>query len=162
MLRDPARITTEYRRRLDEARQRGADGPDLVAAEAQLKALQDEAALHTTLSLVIGRLEDFARRVQDRVADADWDMRRELIRLLVKRVEIGCDDVNIVFRINPAPLPSNSGGPSDGGVLQDCGRLDHGPAGRMGRGVTESPTHIGEPIQKASDERADLSHIGSE
>jgi len=167
LLRDPARITTEYRRRLDEARQRGADGPDLVAAEAQLaklrrgmgrlidsyteglieraefepriagfrqriggweaqlKAMQDEAALHTTLSLVIGRLEDFARRVHDRVADADWDTRRELIRLLVKRVEISCDDVNIVFRIDPAPLPSNSGGPSDGSVLPDCGRLDH-------------------------------------
>ncbi len=168
LLRDPARIATEYHRRLDEARQRGADGPDLVAAEAQLaklrrgmgrlidsyaegliertefepriagfrqriggweaqlKALQDEAALHTTLSLVIGRLEDFARRVHDRVADADWDTRRELIRLLVKRVEIGCDDVNIVFRIDPAPLSSNSGGPSDSRVLPDCGRLDHG------------------------------------
>jgi len=55
------------------------------------------------LSLVIGRLEDFARRVHDRMADADWDTRRELIRLLAKRVEIGCDDANIVFRINPAP-----------------------------------------------------------
>jgi len=147
VLRDPARITAEYRRRLDEARQRGADNPDFAAAEAQLaklrrgmgrlidsyaegliertefeprsagfrqriggwqaqlKAMRDEAALHTTLSLVIGRLEDFARRVHDRVAEANWDTRRELIRLLVKQVEIGRDDVNIVFRVDPAPPP---------------------------------------------------------
>ncbi|MBV8613894.1 MAG: recombinase family protein, partial [Acetobacteraceae bacterium] len=164
VLRDPARITAEYRRRLDEARQRGADGPDFAAAEAQLaklrrglgrlidsyaeglieraefepriaglrqriggwqaqlKAMRDEAALHTTLSLVTGRLEDFARRVHDRVAEANWDTRRELIRLLVKRVEIGRDDVNVVFRIDPAPPPLNPGSPIDSGVLPDRGR----------------------------------------
>jgi len=111
---------------------RNADGPDLAAAEtqlakprwginrlvesaefepriadlrqwiqgweAQLKAMRDEAAPHTTPSLV-----------HDQVVEIDWDTRHELIHLLVERTEIGLDDVNIVFRIDPAPPPSNPG-----------------------------------------------------
>jgi site-specific DNA recombinase len=164
LLRDPARIATEYERRLAEARRHGVDGPDLAAAEAQLaklrrgmgrlidsyaeglieraefepriggfrqriqgweaqlKAMRDEAALQTTLSLVIGRLEDFAKRVHDRVTEVDWHARRELIRMLVKRVEIDRDDVNVVFRIDPASPLSDPRGAGEGNVLQDCGR----------------------------------------
>ena len=166
LLRDPARIATEYERRLDEARRHGADGPDLATAEAQLaklrrgmgrlidsyaeglieraefepriggfrqrvqgweaqlKAMHDEAALRTTLSLVIGQLEDFARRVHDRVAEVDWHTQRDLIRMLVKRVEIDRDDVNVVFRVDPLPPPSDPNG-VEGDVLQDCGRREH-------------------------------------
>jgi len=40
LLHDPARIATEYERRLDDARRRGTDGPDLAAAEAQLAKLR--------------------------------------------------------------------------------------------------------------------------
>ena len=169
LLRDPARIATEYERRLDEARRRGADGPDLAAAEAQLaklrrgmgrlidsyaegliekaefeprvtgfrqriqgwetqlKAMRDEAALQTTLSLVIGQLEDFARRVHDRMAEVDWPMQRELIRMLVKRVEIERDDVNVVFRVDPAPPAPDPGPPGESRILQDCGRRDDAP-----------------------------------
>ena len=69
--------------------------------EAQASAMRDEAAQRRTLSLIIGRLEDFADRVRYRVAEADWHQRRELIRLLVKRIEIDREDVNIVFRVEP-------------------------------------------------------------
>ena len=167
LLHDPARIATEYERRLDEARRRGSDGPDLAAAEtqlgklrrgmgrlidsyaegliersefepriagfrqriegweAQLKAMRDEAALQSTLSLVIGRLEEFAKRVHDRMSGVDWLMQRELIRTLVKRVEIDQDDINVVFRVDgtlPTPDPTSLGQNS---FLQDCGRGDH-------------------------------------
>ncbi len=164
LLRDPARIATEYERRLAEARRRGADGPDLAAAEAQLaklrrgmgrlidsytedlieraefepriggfrqriqgweaqlQAMRDEAALQTTLSLVIGRLEDFARQVHDRVVEVDWHTQRDLIRTLVKRVEIDRDDINVVFRVDPLPPPSDPRGAGEGSILQDCGR----------------------------------------
>jgi len=77
--------------------------------EAQLKAMRDEAAPHTTPSPVIGRLEGFARPAHDQVAEIDWDTRCELIHLLVERTEIGLSDVNIVFRIDPAPPPSDLG-----------------------------------------------------
>jgi site-specific DNA recombinase len=89
--------------------------------EMQAKTLQDEAAQRHTLSLIIGRLEDFARRVHDRVSEVDWHQRRELIRLLVRRVEIDREHVNIVLRIDPFPSRSEPTGTATSAVLQDCG-----------------------------------------
>jgi site-specific DNA recombinase len=45
--------------------------------------------------LVITQLEDFAAKVKDGLAEAEWLTKRELIRTLVKRVEIGQEVVNI-------------------------------------------------------------------
>ncbi len=54
----------------------------------------------------------------------DWLMQRELIRTLVKRVEINQDDVNVVFRVDgtlPTPDPAS---PGQNSFWQDCGRVD--------------------------------------
>src|SRR4051795_10539104 len=67
----------------------------LVNLEDCCKVLRDQAAVQTTLSLIIGRLEDFADHVRDTLSASDWHQRRELIRLLVKRVEIDVDAINI-------------------------------------------------------------------
>jgi len=75
-------------------------------------------ARQAELRLVIARLEDFAAKVRDGLAEVDWLMKRELIRTLVKRVEIGKEEVNVVFRVTPPPFDSSS----DGGSLQDCWR----------------------------------------
>jgi site-specific DNA recombinase len=159
LLRDPARIATEYERRLDDAQRRGAGGPDLAAAQAQLaklrrgmarlidsyaegmiertefepriasfrrrvqdweaqvKAMQDEATKRTTLSLIIGKLEDFANHVHDRIVEVDWQKRRELICMIVKRVELDHEDVNVVFRIDPPPAAPSPGGGGSMSVL---------------------------------------------
>jgi site-specific DNA recombinase len=98
--------------------------------EAQASTMRDEAAQRRTLSLIIGRLEDFADRVHDRVAEADWRQRRELIRLLVKRVEIDRADVNVVFRVEPLRSPPDPDGAGIGSILQDCGRRIRPPTGR--------------------------------
>jgi site-specific DNA recombinase len=98
--------------------------------EAQAGAMRDEAAQRRTLSLIIGRLEDFADRVHDRVAEADWRQRRELIRMLVKRVEIDREDVNIVFRVEPLRSPPDPNGSGIGSILQDCRRREHRALGR--------------------------------
>lgn len=49
----------------------------------------------------MARLEEFAEQVQAGLEQADWSTRRELIRTLVKRVEINHEQVRVVFRINP-------------------------------------------------------------
>jgi site-specific DNA recombinase len=92
--------------------------------EAQAEAMRDEAAQRRTLSLIIGRLEDFADRVQGRLATADWHQRRELIRLLVKRIEIDREDVNVVFRVEPLHSPPDPNGSDSGSILQDCRRRE--------------------------------------
>jgi hypothetical protein len=53
--------------------------------------------------LIIGRLEDFAAQLQDGLAATDWASKRDLIRALVKRVEVARNEVNVVFRIDPYP-----------------------------------------------------------
>ena len=49
---------------------------------------------------IIGRLEDFAAQVYDGLAAADWTSKRELMRALVKRVEVTQDQVNVEFRVD--------------------------------------------------------------
>ena len=87
----------EFEPRVTRLRQR------LARLEEQRQALEEEAALHGELQLIIGRLEDFATTLHDGLERADWTSKRELIRALVKRVEVARDDVNIVFRIDPYP-----------------------------------------------------------
>ena len=65
------------------------------------KHLADEAASHAELQLIIGRLEDFATKVHESLEEADWASKRDLIRTLVKRVEVAQDQVNVVFRVDP-------------------------------------------------------------
>ena len=61
--------------------------------------LKSAAQQETNLQLVIGRLEQFASAVEANLDKLDWLGRRDLIRTLVKRVELDYDKVNIVYRI---------------------------------------------------------------
>jgi hypothetical protein len=55
------------------------------------------------VQLIRGRLEAFAAQLHGGLEAADWASKRDLIRALVKRVEVAQNDVNIVFRIDPYP-----------------------------------------------------------
>jgi site-specific DNA recombinase len=85
----------EFEPRITRLRQR------LARLEEQRQQLAEEAALHADLQLIIGRLEDFAAKVHNGLETADWASQRDLIRALVKRVEVARHEVNIVFRIDP-------------------------------------------------------------
>ena len=50
---------------------------------------------------MIGQLDLFAAMVHDRLADADWSTKRDIICTLVKRIEVTADRVRIVFRVDP-------------------------------------------------------------
>src|SRR5256712_1274454 len=63
-----------------------------------------------------GRLEDFAALVHTGLETADWLSQRELIRALVKRVEVAQDLVHVVFRVDQAPVAPRLEKKS----LQDC------------------------------------------
>jgi len=92
--------------------------PRLGGLKQRLARLQTErdvaAAAHEaerSLHLVIGRLEEFAGRVRSGLENLDWHGQREIIRALVRRVEIDCDQVKVVFRV-PGRPPSNDEGRS--------------------------------------------------
>ena len=107
--------------------------PRLARLEEQRQALADEAALQGELPLIIGRLEDFAAKLRNGLEAADWASKRDLIRTLVKRVEVARDDVNIVFRIDPYPGDSDPGKKS----LQLCRGRDHAALRRPSLGMDD-------------------------
>jgi site-specific DNA recombinase len=106
--------TLEFAPRITRVRQR------IARLEEQRQQLADEATVQAELQLIIGRLEDFAAKVQHGVEGADWASQRDLIRTLVKRVEVARHEVNIVFRVDPYPGESDPEKKS----LQLCRRSD--------------------------------------
>ena len=105
---------TEFEPRIGRLRER------IGVLEEQAQQLAQAATLQDDLRLIIGRLDEFAARVKGGLEEADWPTRRELIRALVKRVEVGKEDVNIVFRVSPDPFAESP----DRGILQHCRRRD--------------------------------------
>jgi site-specific DNA recombinase len=91
----------------------------ISSLEEQRKAALDMADLRATLSVIVGQLEAFSQAIRDRLDEIDWTTRRNLIRLLVKRIEIAEHDINIVFRVPPDPQGLGPQG-SRNRILQHC------------------------------------------
>ncbi|MBM0745228.1 hypothetical protein JOY44_27530 (plasmid) [Phormidium sp. CLA17] len=88
----------------------------IAALETQIAQATSEMTRQQELRLIIGRLKDFATQVKTGLEQLDWQQRRDIIRTLVKRVEIDKDQVNVVFRVEPlSPVPD-----SDKDCLQHC------------------------------------------
>ena len=105
--------------------------PRVTGLKARLGQLQErqQAAANAAnaereLTLVIGQIEDFASKIRHSLESLDWLSAREIMRTLVRRIEIDGDQVEVVFRVPP---PSGSGGPPWPGPIsgkpparQDC------------------------------------------
>jgi site-specific DNA recombinase len=85
----------EFEPRIKRMKQR------VTVLEEQVQQLADEAVQQRELKLLIGQLEEFVTKVQRNLTTADWEMKREIIRALVRRVEIDKQDVTVVFRVGP-------------------------------------------------------------
>lgn len=85
----------EFEPRIMRLRQRQTD------VEQQEHQIIEEEISKEQLQQAICRLEEFHKKVKDELVEADWQMRRDLIQTLVKRVDVGKDEVNVVFRIPP-------------------------------------------------------------
>jgi site-specific DNA recombinase len=92
--------------------------------EAEVKKQADEESQRAELRLVIGQLQEFANHIKSGLHDADWSTRREIVRALVKCVEVGEAQVRVIYRIDPLPFDR---GP-ERGRLQDCSRRGSGMA----------------------------------
>ena len=110
----------EFEPRIRSAKER------LAKLETEAQAEAEEEAQEQELRLVIGQLKEFAERVQSGLEKADWSTRREIIRALVKRVEVDPEQVRVVYRVSPSPFVESP----NGGILQDCGRGDLTAAGQ--------------------------------
>ncbi|MBV8232402.1 MAG: recombinase family protein [Planctomycetaceae bacterium] len=132
---------SEFEPRITAARER------LAKLEAEHWQRIGEAAQEAELRLVIGQLEEFAKRVSQGLQEPDWASRREVVRALVRRVEIDEQEVRIVYRVTPSPF---EGGPQQGRSQHCWGRDRAIPAQQLGRGLPGRP---GSPRGGVADRR---------
>src|SRR5262249_55459763 len=127
---------------------KGEFEPRIKAARQRLERLEAEAhdqaaaqARREELRLALSCLEGFAAEVHSNLEQADWGKRREIIRALVKRVEIGHDEGRIVYRVAPVPLVEAPAG-SRFQDRQTCCKPYPPPAWRSGaaRGIRRQAT----------------------
>ena len=112
--------------------------PRVKAARERLSKLEEEHKQRTEeenrdaeLRLVIGQLEEFASRVSEGLDSASWLTRREIVRALVKRVEVDEKEARIVYRVSPSPFEKR---PRQG-LLPHCRGRDANPL----RNSSETP-----------------------
>jgi site-specific DNA recombinase len=100
--------------------------PRIQSRKQRLARLEKEAAslaaIHeqqSQLRVAIGQLNTFSRQISAGLDNADFATKREIIRALVKRIEIDREDVRVVYRVSPRPFVP---GPASGAILQNCRR----------------------------------------
>jgi site-specific DNA recombinase len=86
----------------------------LARDEAALKAHQRDSIDEEELRLVIGKFDSFAAQISASLEQADFATKRQLLRLLIKRIEITDQDVRIVYKVSLRPFANS---PSSGCLL---------------------------------------------
>jgi len=101
--------------------------PRIAGLKQRLSQLEErhQAALETAeserdLSLVISRLEDFSAKVTTRLDDLDRSGMQDIIRTLVRRIEIGDGHIEVIFRVPPPDGPSGPSPIEASGSWQHC------------------------------------------
>ena len=109
----------------DELLDKNQFEPRMTAMRSRLASLkaevESEAAAEAAvreMRLVIDRLETFAEGIRSDLAAADWATRRDLIRTLVKRVEIEKEQVRLIYKVDILPFDLGPG--PKRGLGQDC------------------------------------------
>jgi site-specific DNA recombinase len=118
----------EFEPRIHAAKER------LAKLESESKIITDREAEEQELQKVIGHLQSFAARIKNGLEKADWNTRREILRALVRKVEIGESAIRIEYKVGPLPFDH---GPK-GANSQHCGKGDH-PALRR---TLRWPSHL--------------------
>jgi site-specific DNA recombinase len=102
----------EFEPRLHHAQDR------LNKLNEQIATLAAEQSRLHDFKLVVAQVETFAKMLEGSLEQADWSTKRQVIRTLVKQIEIGDEAVKIVYRIDSIPFVQAP----EGGVLQHCRR----------------------------------------
>ena len=89
----------------------------LAKVNGELQTLNEQVQQEQELRLVFSRFEDFADQMKAGLSTADWNQRREILRTLVKRVEVDKENIRIVYKVPAHPFAK---GPQRG-ILHDCG-----------------------------------------
>jgi site-specific DNA recombinase len=106
----------EFQPRVECAKKRQAD------LDAQLKSLQEQTREQATLREAIACLDSFTDTIHTNLNEADWTMRREILRTLIDRIVIEPEKIRIVYRINFPLFSTKASNASNERVLHFCCR----------------------------------------
>ena len=88
--------------------------PRIRDRKARLARLEEEAdraheteAAQQQMRMVVGRIEMFAQQVEAGLESMDWGQRRDLVRSLVRQIEVDDENVAVCFRVAPASHETN-------------------------------------------------------
>ena len=83
----------QFTSRMNRTKTRIAD----IDAKIGAKAADADRRAH--VRSVMRRLAEFSSRLQSQLSDADWATKREIVRAVVQRIEIGPTKVTVVLRL---------------------------------------------------------------
>lgn len=105
----------------------------LQQLDIQIEASKRHHMGQSELFLIISRLDEFAAAVNGQLATTDFTLQREIIRALVKRIEIYKEEIVIVFRVDPDPGCNAGQKATDsvggGSIMQDRKWRNHAALG---------------------------------
>jgi DNA-binding CsgD family transcriptional regulator len=137
--------------------------PRIAGLKQRLSQLQERhrAALDAIeaerdLSLVISRLEDFSAKVANRLDGVDRVSMREIMRILVRRIEINNDHTEVVFRVPPPDGPPQPTPREKTANWQHCTNV-----GRALLGLDQSQSPFGQGLRGLNPLRGRLPLRGS-
>ena len=87
----------------------------LNTIQEQQKKLIKQQNLTKELELIVNNLEDFSSGITSKIDSLNWSSKRDMIRQIVKRIELGENEINIVYRVDH--LTDNS---TDATSIQHC------------------------------------------
>lgn len=88
----------EFTQRSTHVRKRLAENEAAIREWEQAHHSQEE------LRLIVGHFETFAQEIAAGLGDADRDLKRRIMRLLIHRIEVDTEEVRIVYRVHPRPF----------------------------------------------------------
>jgi site-specific DNA recombinase len=136
---------SEFEPRIQQLRER------ITGLETQLNQASEALQMQQELRLILARLEELSTRIKQGLDQLDWDSQRELIRTVVKRVEINQDQVHVVFRVDAISPPSTP----DKDFLQHCTGRDlrrSRPPRQPARDSLQNASHPRQLIRHSSPE----------
>jgi site-specific DNA recombinase len=83
---------------------------NLKMTQEQQNKLAEQKKLTKEIELVITHLGHFSGRMVENLDKLDWHGKRDIIRRVVKRVEMGHEEINVVYKVNKLPENTNDMG----------------------------------------------------
>ena len=71
----------------------------LQITQEQKNKLIKKQNLTKEIELVVSNLKDFAVGIDENLDKLDWHSKRDMIRCVVKRIEIGNEEINVVYKV---------------------------------------------------------------